>query len=169
MKYLKIYESFITEAKKDNNILYNLSNKGEKVLILLPGAGKDGGQGKDDFKSLAKSLGKDFSVFTADFKNEFDVRDYAKKIVTEIEANDDIKQCAVGGFSIGGAIAWHLAMALKGGFHSAPNWDKYHNLYTKKHDKINRSITDNIIEAFTEKGNRRSKSTIVNEIIKKLK
>ena len=58
---------------------------------------------------------------------------------------------------------------LKGGFHSAPNWDKYHNLYTKKHDKINRSITDNIIEAFTEKGNRRSKSAIVNEIIKKLK
>ena len=114
MKYLKIYESFITEAKKDNNILYNLSNKGEKVLILLPGAGKDGGQGKDDFKSLAKSLGKDFSVYSADFKNEFDVRDYAKKIVTEIEANDDIKQCAVGGFSIGGAIAWHLAMALKG-------------------------------------------------------
>ena len=58
---------------------------------------------------------------------------------------------------------------LKGGFHSAPDWDKYHNLYTKKHDKINRSITDNIIEAFTEKGNRRSKSSIVNEIIKKLK
>lgn len=58
---------------------------------------------------------------------------------------------------------------LKGGFHSAPDWDKYHNLYTKKHDKINRSITDNIIETFTEKGNRRSKSAIVNEIIKKLK
>ena len=114
MKYLKIYESFITEAKKDNNILYKLSNKGEKTIVLLPGAGKDGGQGKDDFKSLAKSLGKDFSVFTADFKNEFDVRDYAKKIAAEIEANDDIKQFAVGGFSIGGAIAWHLAMALKG-------------------------------------------------------
>ena len=58
---------------------------------------------------------------------------------------------------------------LEGGFSSAPNWDRYFNLYTKKHDKINRSITDNIIEAFTEKGNRRSKSTIVNEIIKKLK
>ena len=58
---------------------------------------------------------------------------------------------------------------LKGGFHSAPNWDKYHNLYTKNHDKINRSITDNIIEAFTENENRRSKSDIVNEIIKKLK
>ena len=115
MKYLKIYESFITETKKDNNnILYKLSNKGEKTLILLPGSGKDGGQGKDDFKSLAKYLGKDFSVYSADFKNAFDVRGYAKKIANEIEANDDIKQCAVGGFSIGGAIAWHLAMALKG-------------------------------------------------------
>lgn len=58
---------------------------------------------------------------------------------------------------------------LKGGFRSAPNWDRYENLYTKKHDKINRSMTDNIIEAFTEKGNRRSKSAIVNEILKKLK
>lgn len=58
--------------------------------------------------------------------------------------------------------------SLKGGFHSAPNWDRYQNLYTKKHDKINRSLTDNIIEVFTEKGNRRSVSSIVNEIIKKL-
>ena len=57
---------------------------------------------------------------------------------------------------------------LEGGFSSAPDWDKYFNWYTKKHDKINRSITDNIIEVFTEKGNRRSKSAIVNEIIKKL-
>ena len=58
---------------------------------------------------------------------------------------------------------------LEGGFSSAPNWDKYHNLYTKKHDKINRSMTDNIIEVFTPKGSRRSVSSIVNEIIKKLK
>jgi adenylate kinase family enzyme len=58
---------------------------------------------------------------------------------------------------------------LKGGFESAPNWDNYSNLYTKKHDKINRSITDNIIEVFTESGNRRSVSSIVNEIIRKCK
>jgi len=117
MKYLKLYEQFrlLLEAdeKKDNTILYNLSQGGEKTLILLPGSGKDGGQGKDDFQSLADTLVKDFSVYSADFKNAFDVREYAKNIANEINNNDDIKQCAVGGFSIGGAIAWHLAMALK--------------------------------------------------------
>jgi hypothetical protein len=125
MKHLKLFEQFrlILEAdkKKDNGTLYKLSNnsmfagadKGEKTLILLPGSGKNGGQGRDDFESLAKSLGKDFSVYSADFKNAFDVRGYAKKIAKEIEDDADIKQCAVGGFSIGGAIAWHLAMALK--------------------------------------------------------
>ena len=117
MKYIKQYEQFrlLLEAteKKDNTILYSLSRGGEKTLILLPGAGKDGGQGRDDFKSLAKSLGKDFSVYSADFENELNVRDYAKNIANEIEANDSIKQFAVGGFSIGGAIAWHLATALE--------------------------------------------------------
>ena len=58
---------------------------------------------------------------------------------------------------------------LEGGFASAPDWDRYENLYTKNHDKINRSMTDNIIEVFTPKGSRRSVSSIVNEIIKKLK
>lgn len=118
MKYLKLYEQFrlLLEAdeKKVNGILYNLSNKGEKTIVLLPGSGKDGGQGKDDFQSLATTLGEDFSVYSADFKNAFDVREYAKNIANEINKNDDIKQCAVGGFSIGGAIAWHLANALKG-------------------------------------------------------
>ena len=121
MKYIKLFEQFrlLLEAdkKKDNGILYNLSNKGEKTIVLLPGSGKDGGQGGDDFGSLATTLGEGlggFSVFTADFGNAFNVRDYAKNIADEIEANDDIKQCAVGGFSIGGAIAWHLANALKG-------------------------------------------------------
>jgi adenylate kinase family enzyme len=59
--------------------------------------------------------------------------------------------------------------SLKDGFESSPDWDIYCNFYTKKHDKINRSITDNIIEVFTDKGNRRLLSSIVNEIIKKCK
>jgi pimeloyl-ACP methyl ester carboxylesterase len=118
MKYIKLFEQFrlLLEAdgKKINGILYSLSNKGGKTIVLLPGSGKDGGQGDADFQKLADDLGKDFSVFTADFPNEFNVRDYAQKIAKEIETNPNIKTCAVGGFSIGGAIAWHLAMALKG-------------------------------------------------------
>jgi hypothetical protein len=117
MKHLKLYEQFrlVLEAdeKKDDTILYNLSQGGEKTLILLPGAGKNGGQGKDDFQLLADTLGKEFSVYSADFINEFNVRDYAKNISKEIESNEDIKSFAVGGFSIGGAIAWHLASVLK--------------------------------------------------------
>jgi hypothetical protein len=121
MKYLKLYESFILESKEETKgILYPLSEGGKKTLILLPGSGKDGGQGKDDFQSLANTLGKDFSVYSADFVNEFNVRDYAQNMAKEIETNDDIKKCAVGGFSIGGAMAWHLAMALKGS-------DKFNN------------------------------------------
>ena len=93
MKYLKLYEQFrlILEAdeKKDNTILYNLSQGGEKTLILLPGAGKDGGQGRDDFKSLAKSLGKDFSVYSADFKNEFNVS--SSTYIPSIKNNNEIK------------------------------------------------------------------------------
>ena len=118
MKYLKLFEQFIimleANEKKDNIILYSLSQGGEKTLILLPGSGENGGQGRDNFGSLAKSLGNAFSVYSADFVNEFDVRGYAKKIAREIEANDDIKECAVGGFSIGAGMAWHLAMALEG-------------------------------------------------------
>ena len=58
---------------------------------------------------------------------------------------------------------------LPNGFQSGPNWDEFENFLTKENDEINRSLTDNIIEVFTEKGNRKSKSAIVNEIIKKLK
>ena len=115
MKYLKLYESFITEDKeedKKNSILFQLS-KGIKTLILLAGSGENGGQGGDDFGLLAEFLGKDFSVYSSDFENAFDVREYVKKIAKEIEANDDIKKFAVGGFSIGGGMAWHLARELK--------------------------------------------------------
>lgn len=56
----------------------------------------------------------------------------------------------------------------KGGIEWKSGWKKFKSYLTKKHDNINRSITDNIIEVFTEKGNRRSKSAIINEIIKKL-
>jgi len=109
---------------------------------------------------ILKSLESDACEFSDDKKEK--LIKIAKKICDggkgELKASD-IPKASLDKFGEG----------LEGGFASAPNWDKYHNLYTKKHDKINRSITDNIIEAFTEKGRRRSKSAIVNEIINKLK
>lgn len=114
MKHLKLFESFVYESERGGGLLYQLSRRGSKTLVLLPGSGQDGGQGDDDFQKLADHLGKGFSVYTADFTNELNVRDYARKIAKEIEANADIKTCAVGGFSIGGAMAWHLAGALAG-------------------------------------------------------
>jgi len=116
---------------------------------------------RDPIKHILKSLESDECEFSDAKKKK--LISICKKIISggagELKAGE-IPKASLDKF---GEI-------LEGGFASAPNWDTcYDNLYTKKHDKINRSITDNIIEAFTEKGNRRSKSAIVNEIIKKLK
>ena len=105
----------VEEEQNDtqNNILYPLSTGGAKTLILLPGSGENGGQGSSDFNELATNLGSDFSIYTANFPNELDVRAYAQEIVDEINNNPNIRSFAVGGFSIGGAMAWHLARLLK--------------------------------------------------------
>ena len=114
---------------------------------------------RDPIKHILKSLESDECEFS-DAKKEKLIK-IVKKICDggkgELKASDIPK-----------ASLDKFGEVLEGGFASAPNWDKYHNLYTKKHDKINRSMTDNIIEVFTEKGRRRSKSSIVNDIIKKL-
>ena len=114
---------------------------------------------RDPIKHILKSLESPRCEFS-DVKKEKLIK-IAKKICDggkgELKASD-IPKASMNKFGEG----------LEGGFASGPNWDKYENLYTKKHDKINRSITDNIIEAFTEGGNRRSKSSIVSDIIKKL-
>ena len=59
--------------------------------------------------------------------------------------------------------------SVKGGVYLKEGWTKYTNYYTKSHDEINRSLTDNIIEVFTPNGNRRSIDSIVNKIVKKIK
>ena len=110
---IKQMMGLLTEEEQDNtkkNILYPLSTNGNKTLILLPGAG---GKGGNDFNELTINLGDKFSIYTADFDNELDVRKYAKNIAEEINNNPNINSFAVGGFSIGGSIAWHLSKELK--------------------------------------------------------
>lgn len=112
---IKQIMGLLTEEENDtqNKILYPLSVGGEKTLILLPGSGKNGGQGHSDFNELATNLGSKFSIYTANFPNELDVRKYAQEIVNEINNDPNIRSFDVGGFSIGGAIAWHLARVLE--------------------------------------------------------
>jgi len=122
---IKKLMGIITEQEQNdtqNNILYPLSTGGAKTLILLPGSGENGGQGDSDFNELATNLGSDFSIYTANFPNELDVRSYVQEIVDEINNNPNIRSFAVGGFSIGGAMAWHLARILKD-----ENVDKFNN------------------------------------------
>jgi len=98
---IKEIMGLIVEEEQNNiqeNILYPLSTGGDKTLILLPGAGENGGQGGDDFNELAINLGSDFSIYTADFNNELDVRKYAKNIAEEIKNNPNINSFSVGGF-----------------------------------------------------------------------
>lgn len=140
---IKKLMGIITEKEQNdaqNKILYPLSVGGEKTLILLPGSGENGGQGDSDFNELATNLGSDFSIYTANFPNELDVREYAQEIVNEINNNPNIRSFAVGGFSIGGAIAWHLARILK-----EENVEKFNNKLFLIDSGISNS-TDEFIE-----------------------
>lgn len=99
----------VTTRNKRSKLLQKQSSGG-KALILIPGAG-----GKaSDFATLIKTLKSDFSIYTTKFGIQFDAPELAKKIADEIESDKDIVKFAVGGYSIGGAIAWHLASKLKG-------------------------------------------------------
>ena len=101
----------LKEIQKENkSILTHHGSKGGKTLILIPGSGGDGG---GDFEILVSALSKSFSIYTADFnKDEVDVRKYAEQLSNEINNNPDIKEFAIGGYSIGGAMAWHVARVL---------------------------------------------------------
>jgi len=146
---IKKLMGIITEQEQNDtqdNILYPLSTGGAKTLILLPGSGENGGQGDSDFNELATNLGSDFSIYTANFPNELDVRSYVQEIVDEINNNPNIRSFAVGGFSIGGAMAWHLARILKD-----ENVEKFNNKLFLIDSGISDS-TDEFIEGMI-KGN----------------
>jgi len=100
----------LKEVVEENKSILTKRSSGGKTLILIPGAGGDGG---GDFKNLVSQLGKTFSIYTADFNADaVNVRKYAEQLSNEINNNPDITDFAVGGYSIGGAMAWHVARVL---------------------------------------------------------
>ena len=157
-----IYWDGVKDMIKDyNNVFVLIPNEDyELSKELLKSANEDrlNSWMRDPMKHILKSLESDECEFSDTKKKK--LISICKKIIGggagELKASD-IPKASKDKFD------------LEGGWGFEPNWNKYHNLYTKRHDKINRSITDNIIEVFTPKGNRRSVSSIVNDIIKKLK
>ena len=156
-----IYWDGVKDMIKDyNNVFVLIPNEDyELSKELLKSANEDrlNSWMRDPMKHILKSLESDECEFSDTKKKK--LISICKKIIGggagELKASD-IPKLSKDKFD------------LEGGWGFEPNWDKYHNLYTKKHDKINRSLTDNIIEVFTPKGNRRSVSSIVNDIIKKI-
>lgn len=156
-----VYWDGVKDMIKDyNNVFVLIPNEDYELSDKILREHSRNNDMREMIEHILKSLESDACEFSDDKKEK--VIKIAKKICDggkgELKASE-IPKTSMDKFR----------ESLAGGFASAPNWDKYHNLYTKKHDKINRSITDNIIEAFTPKGDRRSKSVIVNEIINKLK
>jgi hypothetical protein len=100
----------LKEIVEENKPILTKRSSGGKTLILVPGSGGDGG---GDFKNLVSQLGKTFTIYTADFNADaVNVRKYADQLSNEINNNPDIKDFAIGGYSIGGAMAWHVARVL---------------------------------------------------------
>ena len=107
---IKLLDLLKEIAQKDTQHLLTKQSSGGKTLILIPGSG---GNAADDFSSLIKTLSKSFSIYTANFPNVVDVRKYASQIANEINNDPNINDFAVGGYSIGGAMAWHLCRELQ--------------------------------------------------------
>jgi hypothetical protein len=106
IKLINILKEVIDKSKP----ILTKRSSGGKTLILIPGSGGDGG---GDFKNLVSQLVKTFTIYTADFNADaVDVRKYAEQLSNEINNNPDIKDFAIGGYSIGGSMAWHVARVL---------------------------------------------------------
>lgn len=83
--------------------------KGKKSVILVPGAG---GNSEQDFDVLIPDLLPSYKVWTIDFPNEMNVREFAKEVKDEIKSKE-IKDFALAGYSLGAGIVWHVAKKIE--------------------------------------------------------
>lgn len=113
MKYLKLYESFILESQNESSIIklypkdQTLDNR-KKSILLIPGG--EVGKPEVDYSEIAPGLVDKFNVYSCNWPEEIDVRAFAKNLSEELA---DIGKFAIGGFSFGCPIAFHLANILE--------------------------------------------------------
>jgi len=113
MKYLKLYESFILESQSETSIikLYpeeQIFDKSKKSILLIPGG--EVGKPEVDYNKIAPGLVDEFNVYSCNWSETIDVIKFAGELFEELT---DIGKFAIGGFSFGCPIAFHLANILE--------------------------------------------------------
>jgi hypothetical protein len=113
MKYLKLYKSFILESQSETSIikLYPESqkfDKSKKSILLIPGG--EVGKPEVDYNKIAPGLVDEFNVYSCNWPEEINVKKFAQNLSEELT---DIGKFAIGGFSFGCPIAFHLANILE--------------------------------------------------------
>jgi len=113
MKYLKLYESFILESQSETSIikLYpeeQIFDKSKKSILLIPGG--EVGKPEVDYSKIAPGLVDKFNVYSCNWPEKINVKEFAMNLSKELT---NIGKFAIGGFSFGCPIAFHLANILE--------------------------------------------------------
>ena len=115
MKYLKLYEQFrlILEADdKSQKHLILMEDRGkDKNILIIPGTGEGDAGFASDYAILAKKLSSDYNVYSCNWPASFNVEDFAKECVEDIEKIGG--KWIVGGYSFGYRIAYKVAKVLE--------------------------------------------------------
>ena len=113
MKYLKLYESFILESQSETSTikLYpedQTFDGSKKSILLIPGG--EVGKPEVDYSKIAPGLVDTFNVYSCNWPETINVKEFAQNLSKELT---DIGKFAIGGFSFGCPIAFHLTNILE--------------------------------------------------------
>jgi hypothetical protein len=122
MRYLKLYEDFMEgeslpgvdmpTSDETFNHLILLENRGkDKNILIIPGTGEGDGGFASDYVVMSPKLSKDFNVYSCNWPSNFNVEEYAKECVEDIEKIGGL--WTVGGYSFGYRMAYKIAKILE--------------------------------------------------------
>jgi hypothetical protein len=115
MKYLKLYEKFklLLEAddKSQKHLVLIQDRKKDKNILIIPGTGEGDAGFYSDYNILAKKLSADYNVYSCNWPANFDVEQFAKECVEDIEKIGG--KWIVGGYSFGYRMAYKIAKVLE--------------------------------------------------------
>jgi hypothetical protein len=115
MKYIKLYEQFrlVLEAddKSQKHLILMEDRKKDKNILIIPGTGEGDAGFSSDYTKLASKLSSDYNVYSCNWPANFNVEDFAKECVEDIEKIGG--KWIVGGYSFGYRMAYKVAKVLE--------------------------------------------------------